>query len=271
MGSAPTVWELFDLAGKVFLVVGGARDLGRDMATALAEAHADGVVTSRQSESAVAAAGAIGGATGRKVVGLPLDATDEDSVEQAVAGTVEAFGRIDVLVNNVGGGGGGMPGKPNLEERELAAWLALNAANVTAPWLVIKHVAPVMRRQQSGSIVNIASIAGMIGRDRSVYVDGMAPQPIDYAAAKGAVIGMTRDMAAYLGEDGIRVNALSPGGFERGQPRGFVERYSAKAMLGRMGRDGVDLKGAVVYLASDAAAYVTGHNLVVDGGFTAWQ
>lgn len=271
MSRPPTVWELFDLKGKVFFVAGGARNLGRNMATALAEAHADGVVTSRDLSAAETTAEELSATTGQTVVGQRLDATDETSVREAVAAAVERFGRIDILVNNVGGGGGGAPGRSDLEERELDAWLRIQETNVTAPWLVTKHVAPVMREQQSGAIVNIASIAGMIGRDRSVYVEDMTPQPIDYAAAKAGVIGMTRDMAAYLSQYGIRVNSISPGGFERGQPRGFIERYSAKTMLGRMGRDGVDLKGAVVYLASEAAAYVTGHNLVVDGGFTAWQ
>ncbi|MEO6906909.1 MAG: SDR family oxidoreductase [Abditibacteriaceae bacterium] len=97
------------------------------------------------------------------------------------------------------------------------------------------------------------------------------PQPIDYAAAKAAIIGMTKDLAAYLGPNGIRVNAISPGGFERGQPEKFIEAYSDKTPLKRMGRDGIDLKGAAVFLASEASAYVTGHNLVVDGGFSMWQ
>jgi NAD(P)-dependent dehydrogenase (short-subunit alcohol dehydrogenase family) len=159
----------------------------------------------------------------------------------------------------------------NLEERPLDAWELVQRTNVTAPFLVCKHVVPVMLKQGAGSIINISSIAGIVGRDRRVYPEGMAPQPVDYAAAKAAIIGFTTDLAGYLGPRGIRVNAISPGGFQRGQPQAFIDAYSDRCMLGRMGRDGIDLNGAAVFLASDASAYITGHNLVVDGGFSCWK
>lgn len=271
MADSSHVMSLFDLTGKVFLVAGGARTLGRDMAVAMAQAGADGMITSRTQESAAKAAGELAQAHGRKIVGQALDAQDEAQVKAAVDACVKAFGRIDILINNVGGGAPRPGASTTLESRDLQDWLNLQNANVTAPFLLCKHVVPVMRKQKAGSIINIASIAGLIGRDRSVYVDGMAAQPIDYAAAKAAIIGMTRDLAAHVGNDHIRVNAISPGGFKRGQPQGFIERYSKKAILGRMGQDGVDLKGAALYLASNASAYVTGHNLVVDGGFSVWN
>lgn len=265
------VLSLFDLTGKVFLVIGGARHLGRDMATALAEAGADGMITSRTAESAKQTAEELSTSLGKRIIGQPLDANDESQIEEAVAACMKAFGRIDILVNNVGGGAGRKGISSRIEERQMEDWLSIQNANVTAPYFVCKHVIPVMRKQKSGVIINIASIAGIVGRDRRVYVDGMLAQSVDYAAVKAAIIGLTRDLAAYLGEDGIRVNSISPGGFQRGQPQGFVDRYSDKTILRRMGTDGVDLKGAVVFLASNASAYVTGHNLVVDGGFTVWQ
>lgn len=270
MAASPHVLSLFDLKGKVFLVIGGARNLGGDLATALAEGGADGMITSRTDEIGQKSAKALSAATGRRIESAALDANDESQIKSVIEQCHKAFGRIDILVNNVGGGVANQ-GSPALEERALEDWNDLQRINVTAPFLLCKHIAPIMRKQKSGSIINIASIAGIVGRDRSVYVEGFQPQSIDYTAAKAAIIGMTKDLAAYLGEDGIRVNAISPGGFERGQPAGFIERYSRKTMLGRMGRDGVDLKGAALYLASDASAYVTGHNLVVDGGFTVWQ
>jgi len=271
MASSPHVLSLFDLTGRVFLVVGGARTLGRDMASALAEAGADGMITSRTEEASQKTAAELAQATGRKIVGQGLDAIDESQIKAAVDACVNIFGRIDILINNVGGGAARPGVSSKIEERQMQDWLALQQANVTGPYFVCKHVIPVMRKQKSGSIINIASIAGIIGRDRRVYVDGMGAQSIDYAAAKAAIIGMTRDLAAYVGDDGIRVNAISPGGFKRGQPQGFIDRYSDKTILKRMGTDGVDLKGAAVYLASNASAYVTGHNLVVDGGFIVWQ
>ncbi len=130
-----------------------------------------------------------------------------------------------------------------------------------------------MCAQRQGKIISIASIAALVGRDRRIYErNGLNGQPIDYAAAKAGVLGMTRDLAAVLSPWGICVNAISPGGFERDDmPRGFVRDYSDRTPLGRMGRDGVDIKGAALFLASSASDYVTGHNLVVDGGFSLWR
>lgn len=270
--SFPSAPALFDLTGRTFLVVGGARHLGRDMAMALAEFGADGVVTSQQRESAVRAGAEIGAATGRKILGLQLDATNELDVRSAVDVIRQSFSRVDILINAVGGGGGGSGVQaPELESRPLEEWETVQRTNVTAPFLICKHVVPLMIAQGSGSIINLASVAGLVGRDRRVYPNGMTPQSIDYGAAKGAVIGFTTDLAGYLGPKGIRANVISPGGFERGQPKEFIAAYSDRCMLGRMGRDGIDLKGAAVFLASDASAYVTGHNLVVDGGFSRWK
>ncbi|MBL9211557.1 MAG: SDR family oxidoreductase [Opitutaceae bacterium] len=270
--SSTSTRQLFELGGKAFLVVGGARALGYDMALALAEFGARGVVTSRDAAAATAAAASIAATTGQPMLGLSLDATSESSTESAVAHAAQHLGRIDILINTVGGGGGGSgTTSPHLADRSLAQWETIQRTNVTALFLVCRQVIPVMIRQGAGSIINIASIAGLVGRDRRIYPQGMNPQTVDYAAAKAAVIGFTTDLAALLGPNGIRVNVISPGGFARGQPRKFVRAYSDRTMLGRMGRDGMDLKGAAVFLASDASAYVTGHNLVVDGGFARFK
>jgi len=272
MPQSNNIWDLFDLKGKIFLVAGGSRDLGKDMALALAEAHADGLITSRNPDQAAAAAADISKSTGQKVVGRAMDAHDEADIAAAVKSTVETFGRIDILINNVGGGFVGKDESPYLEKRSRAAWDRMININLTATFLMTKYVADVMMKQQSGSIINIASIAGMLGRQRKMYADtGLSPQTLDYATAKGGVISFSMDAAAYLGPFGVRVNAISPGGFKRGQPQPFIDAYSERTLLGRMGQDGVDLKGAAVYLASNAAAYVTGHNLVVDGGFSMSQ
>lgn len=262
-----TVQELFNLTGKVFLVAGGARNLGRDMALALAEAGADGVVTSRNASAAQKTSEEISKRTGREVISQMLDATIEKNVQEVVAEVLKKFGHIDILVNCVGGGASG-GSSTTFEDRLLSDWEFLHKTNINSIFLLSKHVIPIMKKQGGGSIVNIASIAGIIGRDRRVYVEGMSAQSIDYASAKAAILGLTRDLAAYLGPDGIRVNAISPGGFERGQPEQFIKSYCDKTPLRRMGRDGVDIKGAILFLSSDASAYVTGHNLVVDGGFT---
>ena len=262
--------DMFRLDGKVGVVIGGARDLGFDMAQALAEAGADVALTSRSEANAEKAAERLRQQTGRNVLAAGLDITQYDQLF-AFAEQARAWkGHVDVLINNAGGGLGLTP--TNLFERPVAHIERLIQTNLTAVLICCKAFGPIMVAQGSGSIINIASIAGLCGRDRRMYYQtGLGEQPVDYAAAKAGVIGMTKDLAGLLSPKGVRVNAISPGGFERGQPRAFIEAYSNATPLGRMGIDGVDLKGAAVFLASDASAYVTGQNLVVDGGFVIWK
>ena len=263
--------ELFDLKGKTALVTGGARNLGYDMALALAEAGADVAVTSRTVDSAQEAAGQIAGATGRQALGLACDVRYEDQVEAMVERTHAEFGKIDILVNNAGNVVSTPENKP-LEQRPLAEWEFTVDVNMKGVFLCAKHVvAKAMKPARSGAIVNIASVAGMVGKDHRVYQGTpMGGVTIDYVAAKGGVISMTREMACWLAADNIRVNCISPGGFRRGQPEAFVRQYNYLVPMGRMGEDGKEIKGAVVYLASEASSYVTGINLPVDGGMTAW-
>lgn len=262
--------DLFRLDGRVAVVIGGARDLGYDMAQALGEAGCDLVITSRSKESAEKSAEQLRHETGREVLADGLDICDYDRVA-AFAGKAHGWkGRVDVLVNNAGGGLGLTP--TNLFQRKAEHIERLIATNLTAVLICCKAFGQIMAEQGSGSIINIASIAGMVGRDRRMYTEtGLGEQPVDYAAAKAGVIGMTKDLAGFLSPMGVRVNTISPGGFQRGQVTAFVRAYSDATPLGRMGTDGLDLKGAVVFLASDAAGYVTGHNLVVDGGFVIWK
>lgn len=267
----PTVQELFDLSGKTALVTGGARNLGFDMALALAEAGADVAITSRNLESARQSAGKIAEATGRRILALELDVTSEDQAASVVDQVLREFGRLDILVNNAGNVSS-TPDNAPLEKRPLEEWMNTIQVNLTGTFLVSKHVvARAMIPARSGNIINIASISGMIGRDRRVYAGtDMGGSTVDYAAAKGGVINLTRDMAASLARYNIRVNCISPGGFWRHQPEPFVKAYSEATPMGRMGQDGKEMKGPVVFLASEASSYCTGINLVVDGGFTCW-
>lgn len=266
-----SVMDAFRLDGRVALITGGARNLGYAMAEALGEAGADLVITSRSLDSATAAAEMLRKATGRDVLAMDLDVSDHDRVMAAAQKVCEWKGHIDILVNNAGSVFSSGP--TSLFERKPADMVGTIMLNVAGSLFCAKAVGKIMVEQKRGVIVNIASIAGMVGRDRKMYErTGLAQQPVDYAAAKAGVIGMTRDLAATFAPLGVRVNCISPGGFERKQPRPFIEAYSERTALGRMGLpDGMDLKGAVVYLASDASAYVTGANLVVDGGFSIWH
>ena len=265
------VWELFKLHGKVGMVTGGARNLGYDMALALAEAGADVTITSRELANAEASAEKIRAATGRKVLPVELDVSVEAQVESAVDQVLAEFGQIDILINNAGNVLSAPETAP-FEKRSLADWQQTIDVNLTGVFLCSKHVvAKAMKPAQSGVIINLGSTAGIIGKDRRVYEGtDMGGATLDYHAAKGGVITMTRDMAAYLAPDGIRVNCISPGGFWRNQPERFVEAYSKTFPMGRMGQDGKEMKGPAVFLASEASSFVTGANLVVDGGLTIW-
>jgi len=267
----PTVQELYDLTGQVAFVTGGARNLGYDMALALAEAGADVAITSRTLENARKSAAQIAEATGRKVVGFALDVAKEDQVEATVDAILRQFGKIDILVNN-SGNVVSEPESAQIQDRTFDDWMNTIEVNLNGTFLCSKHVLKkAMIPANSGKIINIGSIAGVIGRDRRVY-DGtdMGGATVDYEAAKGGVIAMTRDMGVYLARFNIRVNCISPGGFFRNQPEPFVRAYSDATPMGRMGHDGIEMKGAVVFFASEASSYCTGQNLVIDGGFSSW-
>jgi NAD(P)-dependent dehydrogenase (short-subunit alcohol dehydrogenase family) len=180
-------------------------------------------------------------------------------------------GHIDILINNAGGGSGASEG--NLFNRAPEDIVNLITVNLTGALFCCQEVGRVMADQGYGKIINLGSIAGFVGRDRRMYrQNDKMEQPVDYAAAKAGVIGMTKDLAAFMAPYGVYVNCISPGGFDSGElPEGFVKAYSEATALGRMGRMGTDIKGAALFLASAASDYVTGHNLVLDGGFSLWK
>ena len=268
MASEHNVMDMFRLDGRVAMVTGGAQNLGLDMARALGEAGADLAITSRDLAKAEGRAAELREELGRRVLPIQLDATDPAAVDAAFDRAMAEYGRLDVLVNNCGGG----TGTEDFEDRPRERFDHCVNINLNATYFCSQRAVRVMKQQRSGSIVNIASISGMVGRDRWVYEGSpdMVPNSVDYTTVKAGVIGMTKDLAAYVGKWNIRVNSISPGGFERGQPEEFIRRYNKQTILGRMGKDGRDLKGAVVLLASDAGDYITGQNLPVDGGFTTW-
>ncbi|HSW44797.1 MAG TPA: SDR family oxidoreductase [Phycisphaerae bacterium] len=264
------VLKLFDISGEVAMVTGGARTLGLDAASVLAGAGCDLVITSRDLEYARKSAERLRAEFAIDVLPLALDQADFAQIPNVVQEAHNWKGGIDILVNNAGGGAGLTP--CHLFERPVEHMEKLIALNLTGVLCCCQEVGRLMAERRSGKIINIASAAGLVGRDRRMYErHGMPGQPIDYAAAKAGVIGMTRDLAALLAPMGVHVNAISPGGFNRNMSEEFVRDFSDRTPLGRMGRDGIDLKGAVLFLASPASDYVVGHNLVVDGGFSIWQ
>jgi len=257
------VRELFDLAGRVALVTGAAGDgYGRQIAEALAEAGARVVITSRRLAKARERARQLT-ARGLDVCALALDLTRERSIGVAVTHVLKTHGRLDILFNNAA--------HNHLEPLENVAvkdWNRVLAVNLTGTMLLSRAVAPLLRRGGRGVIVNVSSIYGLVAPDPRLYGRSGLNSPLVYGATKSALVQMTRHLAVEWAPT-IRVNCLSAGGLRRGQPPSFLRAYISRTPLGRMaGPD--DLKGAAVFLASDASAWMTGQNLVVDGGWTAW-
>jgi NAD(P)-dependent dehydrogenase (short-subunit alcohol dehydrogenase family) len=266
-----TIKEMFDLSGQVALITGGARHFGYDMADVLAEAGCDLVIISRQLAHAEAAAEKLRAQRKRDVLPLGVDVSDPAQVK-AMAKKAEAFkGHVEILINNAGGSPG--PGA-SLFERKPEEIQELISVNILGTIYCTQEIGRIMVKQGRGKIINIASTAAILGRDRRMYErTGLRGQPVDYAAAKAGIVGVTRDIAAVLAPQGVHVNSISPGGFARDTvPPNFIKEYSDRTPMGRMGCLGsADLKGAALFLASPASDYVIGHNLVVDGGFSIWQ
>ena len=262
------VHNLFEIKDRVALITGAASGLGIDMAYTLAEYGCKIVITSRTLEKAEAAAKKLAANMGIETLGLALDQRDYNACEETVKKVIEKFGRIDILINNAGGGSGA--GECNFLERDPQNIQNMIDTNLTGALFCSKAVATYMAKQESGKIINIGSIAGVVGRMRDMYHKAnKMEQPVEYAAAKGGIISMTRDLAAFMAPYGVTVNCISPGGFDKGElPQAFVDGYSERTPMGKMGRMQSDLLGTVVFLSSGASDYITGQNIVVDGGFS---
>ncbi|MCX6044638.1 MAG: SDR family oxidoreductase [Chloroflexi bacterium] len=261
-----TVQELLNLQGKVVLLTGAAGWLGSAMSRALAEAGATLAVTSREAQRAQTFAASLPGAGH---IGLAFDQGDTDSIPGLVQQVVEQLGKIDILVNNAYGGAG-----PSIEKSTAEDFDRAYHVGVTAYFILARAVADHLRgRQAPGSIVNIASMYGVVASYPDAYVDLPVNSPPNYHGLKGGLVHLTRHLAVYWAKDKIRVNAISPGPFptattQAAQPE-FIKRLEQKVPMGRMG-DPAELKGLIVLLASDASSYITGQNILVDGGWTAW-
>jgi NAD(P)-dependent dehydrogenase (short-subunit alcohol dehydrogenase family) len=262
----PSVMDLFSLRGRVAIVTGACGWLGSAMSRALAEAGATMVVTSRDAGQAARFAATL---PGEGHVGLGFEQGDTDTIPGFVADVLARLGRIDVLINNAYG-----TTAPDIDNATAEDFDRAYHVGVTAYFLLAREVMFHLRERKSpGSIVNIASMYGVVASYPSAYEDLPVNSPPNYHGLKGGLVQLTRHLAAYWAQHNIRVNAISPGPFpkpETGtQMPEFIERLEQKVPLGRMGRP-EELKGAVLLLASDAGSYITGQNLLVDGGWTAW-
>lgn len=277
--SGRPVLDRFALDGAVVLVTGGAGLLGVEHGRAVAAGGGVPVLLDLDGDRALAAAETVAAESGVHALGLAMDVTDTASVEAALAETLSRFGRVDALVNNAAN-------NPKVEDPESMRWSRFEnfplaqfrldlEVGLTGAFVCAQVVGRHLAKQRKGSIVNVSSDLGLIGPDQRIYRrpgladDAQPAKPVSYTVAKAGMIGLTRYLAAYWGDAGVRVNALAPGGVAAGQPEDFVEQLTFRIPLGRMAEPD-EYRAAILFLVSDASSYMTGATLVVDGGHTAW-
>jgi NAD(P)-dependent dehydrogenase (short-subunit alcohol dehydrogenase family) len=281
-------FDLFSLSQRVAVVTGGAGLLGTEFCRTLAEAGAHVVVADVNFEAAETVADSLQQA-GNSAQAIQTDVTAPASVQAMVTATVQAFGRLDILVNSAvqdpkfdpdsiatslaSSETALHPPSPitnyqSFEDYPIEAWNQALNVNLTGAFLCSQAAVRPMLDQGSGVIINLSSIYGLTGPDQRLYQRPMY-KPVYYSVTKAGILGLTLYLATYYAGKNIRVNALTPGGVFNGHDDDFIQAYSARTVLGRMAEK-TDMNGALLFLASDASAYMTGANLVVDGGWTAW-
>lgn len=267
----------FDLRGKAAIVTGGAGLLGRQFSLTLAAAGAAVLVVDVNEAGAQKVANEIAQARGRAEA-KKTDISKPGNVEEMLAAALKHLERIDILVNAAAvnpqvSSSGKLSSSGAFEDYPLDAWQQSLDINLTGAFLCSQAAVKQMQAQESGGVViNICSTYGLGGPDQRLYQrEGKKPQfkPVDYTVTKAGILGLTKYLATYYGDQGIRCNALTPGGVFNDQDEEFVQVYSARTVLGRMAEQD-EMNGALLFLASDASSYMTGANLIVDGGWTAW-
>jgi len=252
------VKDLFDLTGRTAIVTGGSRGIGKEMAEALAEAGASLMLCARRAEWLDETVSAFA-ASNYNVISQVCDVTKPEEVASVVDATVQHFGSVDILINNAGVSWGAMP-----EDMPLEKWQQVIDVNLTGCFLFAQASGREMLKNGSGAIINVASIAGLRSSANGPFYAG-------YVASKAGLIGLTRELAASWGRRGIRVNAIAPGFFHSRMADAVIDIYERSIqetnVIPRIGNEG-ELKGVIVFLASDASSYITGQTIAVDGGMT---
>ena len=271
------IFQKFALAGRTAIVTGGAGLLGVEFCRTLAQAGAQ-VVVADLNESAAGKVAEDLKAAGYPAIHAVVDVTRPESTRAMVDSALENFGRVDILVNSAALDPKFDPQNQDKQSNNafetfpLAQWNQAIEVNLTGLFLCCQAVVGAMKDQGRGSIINICSTYGLVGPDQRIYQrPGQPPKfkPVYYSVTKAGVLGLTHYLSTYYAGTEIRINALTPGGIYNQHDETFLQLYSARTVLGRMARKD-EMNGAVLFLASDASSYMTGSNLVVDGGWTAW-
>lgn len=264
MAAEKTIAELFDLDGRVALVTGGAGHLGSAISEALAEAGATVAIASRNLANCRKRAREIE-SWGGSAVALKLDITSDASAKKCIAALKKRAGRLDILVNNALAGSFKSFSKTSTKD-----FTATLDGCLTSAFRLTKFALPLLKKSPAASVINVSTMYALVSPDPAMYAGTPFRSAIGYGEAKAGMLQLTRRLAAQLAPDGVRVNAVTPGPFPQGRSardRKFMGRLAARCLPGRTGKP-VEIKGAALYLASDASSFVTGQNLVVDGGWT---
>ena len=261
--------KLFDLSDKVVIITGAAGLLGTQYAYGLSQAGANVVLADIDLKKCKSTEKEIKRKFHTTPMSLKLDLTKPKSISSMTTSVIKKFSKIDVLVNNAAYQGNTKIRNQGFENLKLNDWNQALNVNLTGVFLCCQNIGKQMLKQKSGNIINIASTYGLVGADQRIYGKSGQNSAAFYAATKSAVVNLTRYLAAYWQKTGIRVNTLSPGGVQNNQEKNFQKKYSEKTILGRMANKN-EYNGALLFLVSDASSYMTGTNLVIDGGWTAW-
>lgn len=263
-----TLLQLQNLEGRVAVITGGGGQLGYAMGEALAELGATVVIVDINREAAESAASRLHDRFGHPTESIVLDIEDDESVRQLPDTINNKFGQLNVLINNAAFYGELEGWSEPFEKQTVEAWRKVLNVNLTAAFGLSQACAPLLGESGSGSIINISSLYALVGPDMRIYEETEMTNPAVYSVGKAGTLQLTRWLATVLAPN-VRVNSITPGGIFRGQQEPFLTAYCQRTPLGRMATE-EDFKGITAYLASDLSAYMTGQNLVLDGGWTAW-
>ena len=261
--------NFFDMSNRVVIITGAAGTLGSQYAKGLSRSGAKVVLADLSYNACKKIVEEIEREYSVEALPVKLDLRKKNSIKQMVSKTVKKFSKIDVLINNAAYQGNDKLRTTPFESFPLSDWNNALSINLTGIFLCCQEVGKIMLKQKNGNIINIASTYGIVAPDQRIYGDSGQNAAAFYSVTKAGVINFSRYLASYWSRSGIRVNTLSPGGVENSQGRKFIKTYSEKTMLGRMAKKDEYVE-AIIFLASDASSYMTGSNLVIDGGWTAW-
>ncbi len=263
------IQKIFDLTDKVVIITGSSGMLGTQYAYGLSECGANVILADIDISKSKITEKQIKKKFSTDPMSIKLDLTNKESILSMTSTILKKYSKIDVLINNAAYQGNSKIRSSGFENLELETWNQAIDVNLTGVFLCCQSIGKQMIKQKSGNIINIASTYGLVGPDQRIYGKSGQNSAIFYAATKSAILNLTRYLATYWEGKGIRVNTFSPGGVENNQDPNFIKKYSKKTPLGRMAKKD-EYVGSMIFLASDASSYMTGSNLIVDGGWTAW-